>query len=113
MSQLVVHGLKNCDGCRKALAQLRAAGVEHRFVDYRAEPIEAATLLNWSQQLGGFASMINRSGSTWRQLSEEQRTVSTPQQWLALLAQYPALLRRPLVLLADRIHIGLPPAVVA
>lgn len=109
MAGLVLYGLKNCDTCRKALAQLRAAGIEHRFVDYRAEPIDPATLSDWSQQLGGFAQMINRSGTTWRQLPEERRTASTEQEWLELLALYPALLRRPLVARADRIHLGLPP----
>lgn len=108
MSEWVIYGLKNCDSCRKALARLRADGIQHRFVDYRAQPLDAATLSRWAQQLGGFAAMINRSGTTWRQLSPQQRELHDEQQYLRLLAQYPALLRRPLVHIGDQVHIGLP-----
>jgi Spx/MgsR family transcriptional regulator len=108
MDPLKLYGLKNCDTCRKALAQLRAADIAHQFVDYRAQPIGATTLSDWAQQLGGFAAMINRSSTTWRQLPAASRNPATEAQWLQLLADFPALLKRPLVLVNGRIQIGLP-----
>jgi arsenate reductase len=41
---MILYGLKNCDSCKKALAQLRAAGHEVAFVDIRTEPLDATQL---------------------------------------------------------------------
>ena len=44
---VTVYGLEACDTCRKARNWLARAGVEHRFVDYRAERVDPATLRAW------------------------------------------------------------------
>ncbi len=54
----VVYGLPNCDTCRKARNWLARFEVAHDFVDYRANPVPAATL----KDLGGAARWLGEAG---------------------------------------------------
>ncbi len=94
---LVVHGLPNCDTCRKARAWLDRFGVAHQFIDYRAVPTPAATLQDWARRLGGWEKLVNKSGPTWRNLLPQRKHPASDPEWLLLLREYPALIRRPLV----------------
>ena len=92
---VTLYGLKACSTCVKARTWLDAHDVSHVFIDYRDEPVAPDTLRDWAGQLGGWEKLVNRASMTWRNLSDEQRSASTDAQWLALIAGYPALVRRP------------------
>ncbi|MDE2305919.1 MAG: Spx/MgsR family RNA polymerase-binding regulatory protein [Gammaproteobacteria bacterium] len=94
---VTVYGLPNCDTCRKARKWLERAGVAHRFVDYRAEPVAAESLREWARQLGGWDKLVNRSGPTWRNLLPQRKNPASEPEWLLLLKEHPALIRRPVV----------------
>lgn len=83
--------LKTCSTCRKALAALRAAGHAPNVIDVRAEGISAADRAAILASYGGAA--INKSSTTWRQLSEAEKQ-GEPDE---LLAAYPTLLKRPAI----------------
>lgn len=101
MNTLLLYGLTQCSTCKKARDWLTAHGIAHRFIDYRDEPVEAAVLSGWAAQLGGWEKLVNRASMTWRNLSDTQRDVQTDMQWTALIAAYPALVRRPVALASD------------
>ncbi len=96
-----LYGLDNCDTCRKARKWLERFGVAHGFVDYRAQPLPAATLLEWKEQLGGWDLMINKSSTTWRNLSPHRKNPASDAEWKLLLREYPQLVRRPVVVTDD------------
>jgi Spx/MgsR family transcriptional regulator len=95
MKEITLYGLNKCSTCVKARAWLTANGVAHRFVDYRDHPIDVALLILWAEQLGGWEKLVNRASMTWRNLPEDQKAVQTNAQWTALIAQNPAIVRRP------------------
>jgi Spx/MgsR family transcriptional regulator len=97
---VIVYGLANCDTCRKARTWLDRGAVAHTFVDYRAEPVPAATLRDWAAHLGGWERLVNRSGPTWRNLLPQRKNPASEPEWLLLLKEYPALIRRPVVVRA-------------
>lgn len=104
---LAVYGLPNCDACRKARNWLTRAGVAHDFIDYRAQPVPAVTLKDWARQLGGWGALINRSSTTWRNLPDARKTPGSDPEWTLLIKEHPALVRRPVLVLADgRVHAG-------
>lgn len=82
-----IYGLKNCDTCRKALKQLP----DFSLVDVRAEAVPDAVLQAAHAQFG--SKLVNTRSTTWRGLSEEERTEAP----LALLRAHPALMKRPLI----------------
>ena len=93
---LTVYGLAQCSTCQKALAWLREQGVDHSFVDYRAHPIEPALLRQLAAQLD-WTRLVNRASLTWRNLPAERKAPTSEHEWLALVAEYPALIKRPLL----------------
>ena len=82
-----IYGLKNCDKCRMARRALNLSNI----IDIKNEPISQellqAAFLTFGEQL------INRSSTTWRALSDNEKG-SDP---LTLLKQYPKLMKRPLI----------------
>jgi len=102
-----LYGLNNCDTCKKARQWLDRAGISHTFVDCRNEPPSSQALMEWATKRGGFAAIINKSSTTWRQLPEVCKTPADDEDWASLLCEYPALIRRPLLVMDDgRIHQG-------
>ena len=95
MKSLTLYGLSKCSTCVKARAWLDAHGALHDFIDYRDHPVAAATLTQWAGQLGGWEKLVNRASMTWRNLPDEKKTAVSDTQWTALIAEYPALVRRP------------------
>ncbi|MGH8124896.1 MAG: Spx/MgsR family RNA polymerase-binding regulatory protein [Rhodanobacteraceae bacterium] len=96
-AQPTLYGLPTCDTCRKARKWLDRFGVEYGFVDYRATPVPAETLKIWAKQLGGWEKLVNKSSTTWRNLLPQRRDPVGDPEWTLLLKEYPALIRRPLV----------------
>ena len=98
---VTLYGLKNCDTCKKARNWLARFGIEHQFIDYRDTPQAAETLLQWKDAVGGWEMMINKSSTTWRQLPTQRKSPGSDAEWKLLLKEYPQLIRRPVVILAD------------
>ncbi|WP_119166927.1 ArsC family reductase [Algihabitans albus] len=103
---IVVYGLKNCDSCRKARSWLTERDLVHRFHDLRADGLPPSRLEAWLAALG-WETVLNRRGTTWRQLPEEVRSSVTGETAAGLLADHPALIKRPVFELSDgRVLIG-------
>lgn len=98
---LKVYGLKKCTTCQKAVAWLDVNKVKNRFSDVREAPVTKEQVARWSKALGGWEKLINRGGFTWRGLPESERENLTEAKAVALATKYPALIRRPLMELAD------------
>ncbi len=103
MTIATLYGLPNCDTCRKARNWLTRLNVEHRFVDYRAEPVPAATLRQWAAELGGWDKLANKSSTTWRNLMPQRKNPGpgSDPEWTLLLKEHPALIRRPVLVQGD------------
>ncbi|MDH3232235.1 MAG: Spx/MgsR family RNA polymerase-binding regulatory protein [Alphaproteobacteria bacterium] len=102
---IVVNGLKSCDTCRKARAWLSAEGIEHRFHDLRADGLEARQARLWLKAVGP-DRLINRRGTTWRGLSEAERSADNEADQVALLLAHPALIKRPVFEHGDAVLVG-------
>jgi arsenate reductase len=89
--QMIIYGLKNCDTCRKALKALDNA----RLVDVRETPLSTDLLVEAQQKFA--EKLVNTRSTTWRGLSEEERARPA----LELLAEHPALMKRPLIQTAE------------
>jgi arsenate reductase (glutaredoxin) len=96
-----LYGLKNCDTCRKALKWLADAGIGFEFYDVRKDGVPDVVLGAALTTLGA-KSLLNTRSTTWRGLSEEARA----QEPKVLLAEHPALIKRPLIVFDDWISVG-------
>ncbi|MBB5014854.1 Spx/MgsR family RNA polymerase-binding regulatory protein [Rehaibacterium terrae] len=101
MADVTVYGLDKCDTCRKARNWLDRFGIAYRFVDYREQRVAPDTLKAWARQLGGWDKLINRASTTWRALPEARKSPGSDPEWTLLLKEYPALVKRPVLVTAD------------
>ncbi len=92
---LRIYGLEKCSTCEKARNWLDRKKIAHVFVDYREQPIDAATLKAWASAVGGWEKLVNRTGMTWRNLLPARKSPGSDAEWLLLIKEYPALVRRP------------------
>jgi Spx/MgsR family transcriptional regulator len=106
MSAVTLYGLPNCETCRKARRWLDRFGVAYTFVDYRADPVAPATLKAWAAQLGGWDALVNRASTTWRKLLPQRKQPASDPEWTLLLREYPALVRRPVVVQDGQVSVG-------
>ena len=96
-----LYGLKNCDSCKKALSQLRAAGHDIDFFDIRTEPLDqsqiADLLICHGEQI-----VLNRKSTTWRNLPDSDRLLPPE----TLLVKHPSLIKRPVIFHNDTSYVG-------
>ncbi len=98
-----LYGLKNCDTCRKALKSLGNVDL----VDVRAQGVPPEVLAQAYEVFG--EKLLNTRSTTWRGLSDVERTRPP----LELLADHPALMKRPLIDDQGTLHLGWGPDVQA
>jgi len=101
MSGVTMYGLEKCDTCRQARNWLARKGVAHEFVDYRRQPIAPDVLKAWAHE-PGWDKLVNRSGTTWRNLPPARKLASSDPEWIVLLRDQPSLVRRPVLFVPGR-----------
>lgn len=102
---LKLHGISNCDTVRKARRWLREKAIEHEFVDLRKDGVETQQLVNWCER-HGWETLVNRRGTTWRQLPATERENLDEQRALKLMREHPTLIRRPILDYGDGVLVG-------
>jgi Spx/MgsR family transcriptional regulator len=94
---LIVHGIPNCNTVKKARAWLEERGRAYTFHDLRKQGVPEAALDSWVAALG-WQKLVNRKGTTWRQLDEATQTgVVDTVSACALMLGKPAVIKRPVV----------------
>lgn len=91
-----IFGIKNCDTMKKAFVWLDQHGVSYRFHDYKKEGIDRDTLARWVEALG-WERVLNRAGTTFRKLSEEDKAGLDAAKAIALMQREPSMIKRPIL----------------
>lgn len=102
---ITLYGIKNCDTVKKARKWLDAHDVEYRFHDFRADGLDAKALKTWVKELG-WEVLVNRRGTTWRQLDPAVKDSIDEASALKLMEDNPTLIKRPVLDLGDRRVVG-------
>lgn len=102
---ITVYGISNCDTVRKARRWLDELGVEYRFHDFRKDGLSRDRLLAWERELG-WETLLNRRGTTWRQLPEAVRDKIDARSAVDLMLESPAIIKRPVLETGTGLLIG-------
>ena len=109
MSKMIkVYGIKNCDTMKKAMGWLGENGVAFEFIDYKKAGVAEANLPAWAAR-AGWETLLNTRGLMWKKLSDEERAAVDGQKALKLMAQYPALIKRPVLDTGSKLLVGFAP----
>jgi len=107
-----IYGIKNCDTMKKARAWLDARGVAYAFHDYKAEGVDKASLERWSKEVG-WEVLLNRAGTTFRNLPDKDRENVTEKKAIALMLAQPSMIKRPVLYIGGKLIVGFKPDIYA
>lgn len=103
--QITLYGIPNCDTIKKARKWLEAQGIEYQFHDYRKNGITPELVSEFFQTLG-WENVLNKRGTTYRQLSQQQKEHLDETSALGLLLEQPAMIKRPILRVQDKLYLG-------
>ena len=93
---VTIHGIKACDTMKKARAWLDERGVAYGFHDYKTAGVEAATLKRWAGEVG-WETLLNKAGTTFRKLPDEDKEGLTEAKAIKLMLAQPSMIKRPVL----------------
>ena len=93
---MIVYGIKNCNTVKSALDWLKENKVLFEFYDLK-KGITPEKLSAWSKQVG-WETLVNKKGTTWRQLEENVRlTITNEVRAIKLMQEKTSLIKRPVL----------------
>lgn len=107
-SEIKIYGIKACDTMKKAMTWLDSNDIVFTFHDYKKLAIDEPKLRSWLSKVD-WSELINRRGTTWRKLSEEQKTDVDDDAAIKLMLDNQSLIKRPLLEIGDQIVLGFKP----
>jgi len=100
-----LYGIKNCDTVKKARQWLDKNDIVYRFHDFRLDGLTLAQLIDFTARKD-WSLLLNRSSTSWRQLSLEQQAHLTLEKAIDLMLSTPTLIKRPVLDTGERLIIG-------
>jgi chromate reductase len=100
-----LYGIKNCDTVKKARTWLDQNGISYRFHDFRIDGLTPELLQHFVDH-SDWTKLLNRSSTSWRQLSAEQQSDLTQEKAMQLMLTIPTLIKRPVLDIGNKLIIG-------
>ncbi len=110
MAALTIYHNPSCGTSRKVLAAIQDRGLDAEVVSYLKDPPSATTLRSLAERLDGDVADLVRKDPYFKELGLDPADYTTAAAVVALLAEHPRLLQRPLLVTDDTVVIGRPPA---
>lgn len=101
----IMYGIKNCDTIKKARKWLDDAGIEYQFHDVRKDGLTPEKLDTWIE-ITGWETLLNKRGTTWRQLPETTKNTIGAVSAKAVMLNNPAIIKRPVLESNDSVTVG-------
>ncbi len=102
---VTLYGIKNCDTIKKARKWLEVQQIDYSFHDFRVDSLDANLLEQWFADVG-WETLLNKRGTTWRQLSEEIKSSINEASARQLMLDNPAIIKRPVLDTGSERHVG-------
>ena len=93
---IALYGIPNCDTVKKARKWLDGQGIAYTFHDYKKEGADPDRLAAWSEAVG-WEVLLNKRGTTFRQLPDADKTDIDRDKAIGLMAQHSSMIKRPVV----------------
>ncbi|QYJ07058.1 ArsC family reductase [Qipengyuania flava] len=100
-----LYGIPNCDTIKKARRWLDTQGIGYTFHDYKKEGADPEKLSAWIEA-EGVDTVLNRRGTTWRQLPDAEKEGVDAEKAVQLLEANPSMIKRPVVEHAGGLLVG-------
>jgi arsenate reductase len=99
-----LFGIPNCDTVKKARTWLEQQGIPFDFHNFKKDGLTQAQVEIWLQKIE-LDTLINRKGTTWRALTDEQKSSADNRaDAIALILENPSLVKRPVLQINGDAH---------
>jgi len=105
MATTTLYGIKSCDTVRKARHWLDQQGITYTFHDFRIDGLSPDLLNQWNRSTD-WETLLNRRGTSWRQLPDKVREKVNEKLALELMLDNPTLIKRPVLTHNRKTYIG-------
>ena len=102
---IILFGIKNCDTVKKARRWLNVRQIEYVFHDFRVDGLDIEMIKKFLKQVE-WETLLNKRGTTWRKLPENQKNNIDGPKALELMVEHPALIKRPILDHGNKYSIG-------
>jgi Spx/MgsR family transcriptional regulator len=102
---VTLYGISSCDTIRKAKAWLDHQHIEFGFHDYRKQGLDQQLLQSMISALG-WEAMLNRRGTTWRNLPDTVKDKIDQDSAIRVMLDNPAIIKRPILASDNQLHVG-------
>ena len=106
-----LYGISNCDTCRKAKKWFNENRITFYFFDFRKNELTQTKIETWIDRIG-LDKLINRRGTTWRNLPNELRNEIYEPKNVGILHQFPTLMKRPIIGIDGHFLVGFDASVI-
>ena len=101
-----LYGIPNCDTVKKARTWLASHDIAVEFHDFKKLGLSPELAQRWLQQ-ASWEQLINRKGTTWRGLTDEQKSISGITAAQLLMLENTSVIKRPVLEQDGKLlHIG-------
>jgi arsenate reductase (glutaredoxin) len=108
MAELIVYEKRTCTTCKNLAVLLEERGIDFERVDYHVEPLSEDEIRELVRKTGRPARELFRAREPiHEELGLGERDVGDDEA-IALMAEHPALMQRPVVVRGDRAVLGRP-----
>ncbi|CAM4302368.1 Spx/MgsR family RNA polymerase-binding regulatory protein [Cytophagaceae bacterium 50C-KIRBA] len=103
---IIIYGIPACNTMKKAFEYLKNQGLTYEFHDYKKKGISPETLSIFLEKLGP-ASVLNKNGSTYKQLEDATKNnLENPDALFEFLSQKTSAIKRPILVDGEKIIAG-------
>ncbi|MFV1982526.1 MAG: Spx/MgsR family RNA polymerase-binding regulatory protein [Thiohalomonadales bacterium] len=100
-----LYGINNCDSVKKAQRWLNNNQQKYQFHDFRVNGLDSAKISSWLTQIDKM-ELLNKRSTTWRQLSDKDKSDLSTSNIKKLLLNNCTLIKRPVLEVNKKIYIG-------
>jgi arsenate reductase (glutaredoxin) len=98
---ITIYGIKNCDTMKKVFHLFEQEGIEFRFVDYKKNAPTTELLRLFLDKIS-LDELVNRKGTTYKKLSEEEKaSIQHVADAIPLLREKSSMIKRPIIVFTD------------
>jgi len=93
---ITLYGIPNCDTVRKARKWLTENELDYQFHNFKKDGLEPQLLEKWVNSLG-WQALLNKRGTTWRNLSTEVKTDIDQEKAIQIMLNATSIIKRPVL----------------
>ena len=102
---ITMYGINNCDTIKKAKKYMDAQEITFEFYDYKKAAVPQDLLKAWLGEFG-WEVVLNKRGTTYRQLDKEDKEDIDNEKAFKLLVENPSMIKRPIFSNGEKTLVG-------